>query len=105
MIDIAQGFGVVFSANFYLLGQFYFISTNWFVLTFIDDLNACIRNLNGDGISIIKNFIEIVKFHEKILKKQNQIAKFMSTLISMFNISVQVIIFSTMYQIYIVSFD
>lgn len=106
LVDIAEGFGAIFSANIYLLLQFYFISTNWYILTFIDDLNASIRDLNRkyrNQKAIEKSLINIIKFHESILKKQNQIAKFMSQLIYISNIFNQMIMFSTMYQIYIVS--
>lgn len=106
LIDVHEGLGAILSANNYMLFQSFFSSTNSFIMTFIDDIKTSIHELNllcDDPIECEKLFVHVVKFHVKVRKNLEDIARLISTPIFTSDIFNQIIMFCSMYQIHMVS--
>lgn len=102
LIDVVEGVGVIFSANDYLLIQLFFISVNWYIIAFINDINASIRAIDVNSNNTTLSFVQIVKFHTRVLRNLHRISDLMNAPIFVSNIFNQMIMFSTMYQIHLV---
>lgn len=98
--------GLILSSNAYLLLQFFFISTNWYIITFIDDINGLIRNLSHQCNDKCKMEIfleEIITFHLKVLHKMKEIQSIINVPVFTSNFFNQIMLFCTMYQMHTVS--
>lgn len=108
IVNSIESLGLILSSNAYLLLQFFFISTNWYIITFIEDVNRCIRDLNNQWNNqheIEKSFLEIIKFHLKILQKMKEIQSIINVPVFTSNFFNQIMLFCTMYQMHTVSSD